>query len=210
LKTASPTATASRHWTLFIVIVAVLFVADQVTKFMALDALTHAFDTYGEGALSLGEQLGRFMTLKHPGTARVIAVIPDFWHFRYAENPGAAFSFLGTAGSSLRTPFLLLVAVVAMVFIVVYYRRTGDKQGLLRVALAMVFAGALGNFVDRARFGYVIDFIDWHWLDKATWPTFNVADSAISVGVALLVLDMLSAPKPKEAGAGTPAKAKGG
>jgi len=177
---------------------------------MALDALTHAFDTYGAGPLSFGEELGRFLSLKHPGTARVIAVIPDFWHFRYAENPGAAFSFLGSAASGLRTPFLLLVALVAMVFIVVYYRRTGEKQGLLRVALAMVFAGALGNFLDRLRFGYVIDFIDWHWFDKATWPTFNIADAAISVGVAFLLLDMLRAPKSKEARAGSPAKAKGG
>ena len=191
-------------------IVAVLFVADQVTKFMALGALTHAFDTFGAGAMSFGTELERFLTLKHPGTARVVTVIPDFWHFRYAENPGAAFSFLGGAASSIRTPFLLLVSLVAMVFIVIYYRRTGEKQGLLRVALAMVFSGALGNFVDRVRFGYVIDFIDWHWFDKATWPTFNIADAAISVGVAFLLLDMLRQPKAQRAGAGTPAKAKGG
>ena len=55
----------------------------------------------------------------------------------------------------------------------------------------MVFGGAIGNFLDRVRLGYVIDFIDWHWYDKATWPTFNVADAGISIGVGLLLLELV-------------------
>ncbi len=194
----------------FLAVVAVLVVADQVTKFWAVGALSRAFDTYGSTALSFTDRLDRFLFLKHPGAAGTVAVIDDFWHFRYAENAGAAFSFLGGAASTLRTPFLLLVSFVAMVFIAYYYRRTRDEQLTLRVGLAMVFAGALGNFLDRIRLGYVIDFIDWHLADKFTWPTFNVADAAITVGVGLLVLDMLRSPRTKSAEAGAAAKVKGG
>jgi signal peptidase II len=82
----------------------------------------------------------------------------------------------------------LAAALVAMVFILLYARRTRPEERWLRLDLALVFGGALGNFLDRLHLGYVIDFIEWHWLDKATWPLFNVADAAISTGVALLFL----------------------
>lgn len=90
-------------------------------------------------------------------------------------------------------------------FIVVYFLRTQKDQWLLRFALALVFGGAIGNFADRIRLGYVIDFIEWHWYDKASWPTFNVADSAISVGVCLMILDMFLHRSHQEG----PAKASG-
>ena len=78
-----------------------------------------------------------------------------------------------------------------MIFIIVYVKKSLPEQKLLRLALALVFGGAIGNFLDRVRLGYVIDFIDWHWYNKFTWPTFNVADAAISVGVGLLIVDMI-------------------
>ncbi|MBI3179630.1 MAG: signal peptidase II [Deltaproteobacteria bacterium] len=166
-------------------------VFDQVSKYYAVAHLTRAFEAAGGEPLGFAERLDRFCWTEHPVRSEPVAVLDNFWHFRYAENPGAAWSFLAGAPQWFRTPFLLLISVAAMVFIVVYYRRTTEAQRLLRVALALVFGGAVGNFFDRVRLGYVIDFIDWHWYDKATWPTFNVADSAISVGVALMILEML-------------------
>jgi signal peptidase II len=182
-----------QRWRIFLAVVAVVIVSDQLTKWQAVAHLTRAFESpAGESApLPLGEKLDLFLWQKHPLRGEPVAVLDDFWHFRYVENPGAAWGFLSGTASWFRTPFFLMVAVAAMIFIVFYFRKTTDDQRLLRLALSLVFGGAIGNFLDRVRLGYVIDFIDWHWYDKATWPTFNVADSAISVGVALMVLEML-------------------
>lgn len=188
------------RWRLFVAIVAVIVVADQVSKYMAVGSLTRAFEaSVGEDELGFGDRLSRFLWSKHPMRSEAVAVIDDFWHFRYAENPGAAFSFLSNQPSWFRTPFFLLISLAAMAFIALYFRRTTPGQGLLRLSLSMVFGGALGNFVDRVRLGYVIDFIDWHWYDKATWPTFNVADSAITVGISVMVLEVFFRKAPSAA-----------
>ena len=170
----------------FVIIAAVVVALDQITKWLAVGRLTSAF-----GNADFGEKFSIFLWQQHPARSEAVEVVRDFWHFRYVENPGAAWGFLAGADSPWRTPFFLILSVVAMVFIVLYYRKTTLQQQILRLALALVFGGAIGNFLDRVRLGYVIDFIDWHWYDKATWPTFNIADSAISVGVALMLLDML-------------------
>ena len=107
---------------------------------------------------------------------------------RYAENTGAAFSFLADADPTWRVPFFLIVSAIAMGAILWYYRNSKPEHFVFRCSLALVFGGAIGNLIDRARLGYVIDFISWHWYDKAAWPTFNIADSGISVGVVLLLI----------------------
>jgi signal peptidase II len=178
---------------LFLAIAALVVIGDQVTKYQAVAHLTRAFEPPPgvEEPLGFGARLGVFMSQRHPVRTAPVAVHDNFWHFRYVENPGAAWGFLSGAASWFRTPFFLLVSIAAQVFIVFYFLRTTREQRLLRVALALVMGGAIGNFVDRVRFGYVIDFIDWHWYDRATWPTFNIADSAITVGVSLMIFDML-------------------
>lgn len=176
---------------IFGAVAAVVVVLDQLSKYLAVAHLTRAFDVYSGESLGFGERLWRFFWTEHPRPSQSVAVLESFWHFNYAENPGAAWSFLANAPGWFRAPFFLIVSIAAMVFIVFYFRRTDPGQGMLRVALALVFGGAIGNFLDRARLGYVIDFIDWHWFDKATWPTFNVADAGISVGVGIMILDML-------------------
>jgi signal peptidase II len=187
----------SRLRTLFFVCVSLgVFVFDQVSKWMAIAHLTQAFGNSPE-TLSFGERLQRFLWLQHPARDLAVPVIENFWHFRYIENPGAAWGFLSGSASALRTPFFLLVSVVAMGFIVTYFRRTTPEQKALRLGLALVFGGAIGNFADRVRLGYVIDFIDWHYFDKAAWPTFNVADAAITAGVGILLLDMFLEPQRK-------------
>jgi len=176
---------------IFAAVGAAVLVLDQVTKWLAVGALTDLFlPAASADPLGFGQKLDRFLWLRHPARVADVAVLENFWHFRYVENPGAAWGFLSGATSNLRVPFFLLVSLAAMIFIVVYFRRTAKTQLWLRTALVLVFAGALGNFVDRARLGYVIDFIEWHWYTKASWPVFNIADSAISTGVVMMVLEM--------------------
>jgi signal peptidase II len=119
--------------------------------------------------------------------------------FSYAENPGATFSFMRDVPEYVRLPFFALIAAGAAIGISIYYGRLKGRKLATRTALALLWAGALGNLVDRLRFRYVVDFIDVY-LAKAgatqvppppemsyTWPTFNVADIAIVVGILLFL-----------------------
>lgn len=175
----------------FIGVSSLVVLLDQLSKYWAVANLTRAFDpVFGDPADTLGARLSRFLWTRHPTRSDPVIVSESFWSFSYAENPGAAWSFLASAPAAIRTPFFLIVSIVAMVFIVYYFRKVSPSNRLLRTALMLVFGGAVGNFIDRARLGYVIDFIDWHYYEVYTWPTFNVADSAITIGVAMMVLDM--------------------
>ena len=115
---------------------------------------------------TLFERLWQFATDSHPARGPVVSVVDGFFRLRYVENPGAAWGFLAGVAGWFRTPFFLLVSFAAMFFIVSYFRKSESHQGMLRVALALVFGGAVGNFLDRARLGYVIDFVDWHWFGQ--------------------------------------------
>jgi signal peptidase II len=172
-----------------------VFVGDQLSKYWAVARLTQAF-AYLSPETPWLQKLSIFLWKQHPLPAEIVTVMRHFWHYRYVENPGAAWGVLSGSASALRTPFFLVISIFAMGFILTYFRRSEAHQRLLRVGLSLVFGGAIGNFCDRLRLGYVIDFIDWHWYQKATWPTFNVADAGISIGVILLLLDMVSTPQP--------------
>jgi signal peptidase II len=116
-----------------------------------------------------------------------LVVIENFFNITYIRNQGAAFGIF--ANSSLRIPFFITIAVVASVVIFWVIHRLKDEQKLFGFGLSLIFSGAIGNLIDRIRFGEVIDFLDVHWY-RHHWPAFNVADSAICVGVALLFWDM--------------------
>ena len=116
-----------------------------------------------------------------------VTVVENFFNITYLRNKGAAFGFL--AHTSYRLPFFILVSVVAIAVIIVVFARLRPDQRFTAFALALIFSGALGNLIDRVRFGEVIDFLDAHWYSHH-WPAFNVADSAICVGVFLLAIDM--------------------
>jgi signal peptidase II len=112
-----------------------------------------------------------------------------------ARNRGGAWGLLQTTSENVRRPFFLLVSVAAIAFIMTLYRRLLPRQRALRWGLPLVLGGALGNVFDRIRFGQVIDFIDAHLMYKGVerhWPTFNVADIAICVGVGLMAIDMFT------------------
>ena len=112
--------------------------------------------------------------------------VTSFFNLVLAHNSGAAFSFLNDAGGWQRWMFSV-IALVAAVWIVRLLSRH-VQQKMFCLALALVLGGALGNLIDRVAYGYVVDFLDFYWADYH-FPAFNVADSAISVGAALLLLD---------------------
>ena len=124
-----------------------------------------------------------------PG-APPLTVIPGCFDLTFSRNTGGVFGLLAGAPSFARRAFFVSATAVALGVIVVFLRRWGRESRLLIVSLALVAGGAVGNLVDRLRFGSVVDFIDWHWRGYH-WYTFNVADSAISTGAVLLVLHSL-------------------
>jgi signal peptidase II len=141
---------------------AVVLVLDQLTKVWAVDALT--------------------------GQAPIV-VIPGFFDFSLVHNTGAAFGILADA-PGWQNAFFIVVAGLVSVFIVWSLVRVKDDEIQTAIAFALIFGGAVGNVIDRVRQGYVVDFIHWFY-DGWHWPTFNIADSAISVGAVLLVMDLL-------------------
>jgi signal peptidase II len=187
---------------LLLALLLVLVLADQVTKYLAVEHLTGAFEHYGRRTLV--ERVGGLYTLsnldnypaeqgKRDLRRAAYTVVPGFWSHRYVENPGAAWGILAGVSPRYRLPFFHLMTALALLCILVFYRRLQSDQKLLSLSLALVFAGAFGNYVDRLARGYVIDFVDWYWRNRPDlhWPTFNVADAAITVGVVLMLLDSL-------------------
>lgn len=120
-----------------------------------------------------------------------IQIVDGFVHITHVRNTGAAFGFLsGQAMSGFRTVFLISVSCVAVLAILFFLKSLKDHQVLLISGLSMVMGGAVGNLLDRIRLGEVIDFIDLHW-HAYHWPTFNVADSAITIGGIFLIIDIV-------------------
>lgn len=114
-----------------------------------------------------------------------VEVIENFFHITYVRNPGAAFGIL--SDSAIRIPFFIGVSLFASIAILWYLRKVDPADGWQHLALGLIFSGAVGNLVDRIRLGEVIDFLDAHWYQHH-WPAFNIADSAICVGVAIMFL----------------------
>ncbi len=125
---------------------------------------------------------------------REITVIEGFWDFRYVENCASAFGLMGRVPESFRFPFFIVVSLLAAAFIPYLYRKTPAEHRLMLWALPFVLGGAVGNLIDRMAYRYVIDFVEWYvTIDgvERHWPTFNVADAAIVVGIGLMILQML-------------------
>lgn len=118
-------------------------------------------------------------------------VIKDIFHITYVRNTGAAFGIFRDANVVFRTLFFLSLPPIAMVVIFFLLKSSPDKDFIQNTALSMVFAGALGNYIDRIRFQYVIDFLDFHYKNVWSYPAFNVADMSIVCGVILLFYFMI-------------------
>ena len=139
------------------------------------------------GVLILLDQISKWVVLGslHPGETRYVT---PFWNWVLTFNPGAAFSFLSDASGWQRWFFTLLALGVSGWIVVMLRQHRNEFR--LSLALTLVLGGAVGNVIDRLRFGAVVDFIQWH-IAGYYWPAFNLADSAICLGAALLLLDQL-------------------
>jgi signal peptidase II len=115
------------------------------------------------------------------------AIVPGFLDLHYIRNTGAAFGFLSGSQAGFRIPFFIVVSFVAVGIILYLFFKLEESEVMMPLALSLVLGGAIGNLVDRIRQGEVIDFILIHY-KSFHWPSFNVADIAITVGVGLLVL----------------------
>jgi signal peptidase II len=119
-----------------------------------------------------------------------ITVIENYFDITYVRNPGGAFGLFAQAGRGIVRPLLLGLSAVAVVVIILMYRNSPPDRIVVRFALSLIMGGAIGNLIDRLRYDEVIDFLDVHWYHYH-WPAFNIADAAISVGVAILCWDLL-------------------
>jgi signal peptidase II len=151
---------------LVLIISSTVLILDQITK-----ALVH-----------------NLMPLYHS-----IEIVPNFVNLTYLRNTGAAFGFLSGDRSTLRLAFFLLISMVAIACIIYLLKNLRPDRNIPAISLSLILGGAIGNLIDRLRMGEVIDFIDLHW-HHLHWPAFNVADSAISIGVILLFIQMVRKP----------------
>jgi signal peptidase II len=137
----------------------------------------------------IADQVSKAWIVRHFAEFEFVSLLPILDITRM-HNVGAAFSFLASASGWQRWLFIALAVAVSIGIIVWMLRLQRSANTLLSCGLALVLGGAVGNVIDRIRLGHVVDFIHFHW-DRAYFPAFNVADSAITVGAACLLLDAL-------------------
>jgi len=118
------------------------------------------------------------------------SIIPEFLDLTHVHNTGAAFGLLNAADFPYKPMVMIAIAAVALVAIAAYATQLGFHERMARFGLALILGGAFGNLIDRATAGYVVDFVDVYWGTTHFWA-FNVADSAITIGAILVLLDMI-------------------
>lgn len=130
------------------------------------------------------DQLSKYIVLKSFQPEQSLPIIKGIFHISLVCNKGVAFGLFSGKGPNLIWILYLCVIIIAFVFI--FYKEFFPKRKSCRILLSLILAGAVGNLIDRIRFGYVVDFLDFR-----IWPVFNVADSAITIGTVLLILQVL-------------------
>ncbi len=126
--------------------------------------------------------------------SRPFEIVPGHLRFSYVENTGVAFGLFNGVESAWKPVILCALAVAAVAGIIFYSSRMPRDRILLHMALAICMGGIVGNFIDRIMRGHVVDFIELHIHEAFYWPNFNIADSAITIGVVLFVIDAIKNP----------------
>jgi signal peptidase II len=195
-----------RKYIVLITVSLAVVVADQWTKFLAVRDLTNGMDV----RRSLSEQLRVLYSTPPPAgpdgnhfhVKRMVILSENFFRIRYAENPGAAWGLFRNLPEEIRGPLFHVVSIGAVILIGYYFMKLSAANPAERWALwglSLVLGGALGNYIDRLARGFVVDYLEAHWYEKAAWPVFNLADSAICVGIGMLVLDSFVRKEKKDA-----------
>jgi signal peptidase II len=139
----------------------------------------------------ISDQLTKYLVLEKFRLGETIPLVLGFFNLTYIRNTGAAFGLLAQASPEFRIPFFVAVPLIALIAVAYIFKKIDDRDHMLSVSLSLVIGGAIGNLIDRLRMGYVVDFLDFHWGYGYHFPAFNIADSAICVGVAILLLDLV-------------------
>ena len=175
-----------QQWLVFIVVALISLVADQGTKIWARASLPVAFQ-HGHGIPSPEGCAIPDDIVTHTCYGKPVPVIDGFWDWSLSMNPGSAFGLF--SGQTSARVFLSIVGIGAVGGMLWMLRKARPDQRILHWALALVAGGAVGNLIDRIYFGVVTDFVSWHYQEHV-WPTFNVADVVLVVGVALMFIDI--------------------
>ncbi len=142
------------------------------------------------GFLITLDQVVKVYVHTHFHLGESVSVIPNFFNLTYVRNFGAAFGFLAESHPTFREIFFLAMPPIALFIILGLLRAVDDQDTKQILALSSISGGAIGNYIDRLRFRYVIDFLDFHLYNKWSWPAFNVADMAIVCGVGMILVLM--------------------
>jgi signal peptidase II len=144
------------------------------------------------------DQITKTWIVKNFHYGERLEVIPGFFELTHVRNPGGAFSFFADGPVEQRMAFFIGSTVIAIVLLIVFLVRHEPEARLSPLALGAILGGAVGNLIDRLVYGEVIDFLEFHLYGGYTWPTFNVADSAIVVGVAVLMVEIFLQEEPDD------------
>ncbi len=147
------------------------------------------------GAVIIAAQITKFIILRDVGLHTTIPVIPGFFQITHVQNPGGAFGFLANQSALVRGILFLAVSTVAVGLVAWFYHKTPPTHRWLAAGFALIFGGAIGNLIDRVRLGRVVDFLDF-FIGRWHWPAFNVADSAITVGITIFVIHVIGGRMP--------------
>ena len=176
---------SSKAFILCLVAAALLAAMDLGSKHWALDRLSQP-SAQGAEPVCEPNEYGR--TEPQRAQRSPIVLIDGFLEFRYAENCGAAFGFMRDMPSLVRKGVFYFAATGAIVLLLWMFV-TGRGGALFAISVPLIVAGAIGNLVDRVRLGYVVDFVRFHIHDRWAYPTFNIADAWITIGVALILIE---------------------
>jgi len=141
------------------------------------------------GGIIVLDQFTKLQVQAHFELHESLPVLEGLFSLTYILNPGAAFGFLANQGETFRAVFFLLVSVIALGLLGSFFRQTPEEDALALGAICLLFGGAIGNLIDRIRLGEVVDFLDFY-IAQHHWPAFNVADSAITVGISCLMVHL--------------------
>jgi len=142
------------------------------------------------GSIALLDQFTKGIILHYLPFNKTIPVIKGFFNITHVLNPGGAFGLMANLSPVLRSIIFLFISSMAVGIIFYFYKKTPEKYSFLAAAFALIFGGAIGNLIDRVRFGMVIDFLDFY-AGNLHWPAFNIADSAITIGIGIFLYHLI-------------------
>lgn len=142
------------------------------------------------GMIIVLDQFSKGLILHYLPFNKTIPIIKGFFNITHVLNPGGAFGLMANMSPILRSIVFLFISALAVGIIFYFYKKTPANYSLLAAAFALIFGGAIGNLIDRVRFGMVIDFLDFY-VGRFHWPAFNVADSAITIGIGIFIFHLV-------------------